>query len=283
MKQPGTWHTFRNTFLPSTSPLYWLNCMMRPWQAMAGHLGINKTIKKIRTRFYWHGLSDDVETYIRQCPRYSQAKNPPKPPIGSIPVGYPLKKVCLDLVGPLLKSINGFKHIVVVVDLSTKWPETYPLRNIEVTSIGRRIMDDFVCRFGCQEGFHSDQGQNLEGSIFHGLCHLIDSAKSRTTPYHPQSDPAERMIQSLTTILRTLVSENQRDWDELLPKVLMVYRSSEHLSTGYTPYRLMFGREARLPIDAMRESPQEGPQDYPAYIAKLKDKLWKQKQLLVTT
>ena len=91
---------------------------------MAGHLGVNKTIKKIRTRFYWQGLSDDVETYIRQCPRCNQAKNPPKPrkaPLGSIPVGYPLEKVCLDLVGALPKSINGFEHIVVVVDLFTKW------------------------------------------------------------------------------------------------------------------------------------------------------------------
>lgn len=141
--------------------------------------------------------------------------------------------MCLDLAGPLLKSINGFKYIVVVVDLSTKWPEEYPLRNIEVTSIASRIMDDFVCRFGCREGSHSDQGQNLEGSIFHGLCHLIDSAKSHTTPYLPQSDPAERMIQNLTTILRTLVSDNQRDWGAKRPQ--NEHRKHPH----YFPLRYM--------------------------------------------
>ena len=243
---------------------------------MAGHLGVNKTTKAIRSRFYWQGLSEDVETYIRQCPQCNQAKNPPKPrkaPLHSIPVGYPLEKVCLDLVGPLPKSNNGFEYIVVVTDLFTKWPEAYPLRNTDAPSVARRIMDDFICRFGCPEGLHSDQGPNLEGSVFHGLCDLINTAKSRTTPYHPQSDPAERMIQSLTSILRTLVSRNQKDWDELLPKALMSYRTREHKSTGYTPYRLMFGREARLPVDAMLADPPEGTQDYPTYVAKLKQQM----------
>ena len=43
--------------------------------------------------------------------------------------------------------------------------------------------------------------------------------------------------------------ENRDNWDDLLPVVMMAYRSSVHESTGYSPYRLMFGEECTFPMD----------------------------------
>ena len=40
------------------------------------------------------------------------------------------------------------------------------------------------------------------------------------------------------------------DWDDLLLAVMMAYRTSVHESTGFSPYRLMFGEECTLPMDA---------------------------------
>ena len=42
------------------------------------------------------------------------------------------------------------------------------------------------------------------------------------------------------------------DCDQLIDNVLFVYRSSRHDSTRCTPFLLMYGREARLPIDLSR-------------------------------
>ena len=47
------------------------------------------------------------------------------------------------------------------------------------------------------------------------------------------------------------VDENQQNWDVLLPFVMMAYRNSVHASTGFTPYRVLFGQEMVLPIDVM--------------------------------
>ena len=56
-------------------------------------------------------------------------------------------------------------------------------------------------------------------------------------------------------MLSTLVSDNQRDWDELIPYVMMAYRSSEHETTGVSPNLLMLGRETSTPLDIVYEMP----------------------------
>ena len=49
-------------------------------------------------------------------------------------------------------------------------------------------------------------------------------------------------------MLAMFARENRDDWDDLLPAVMMAYRSSVHESTGHSPYRLMFGEECTLPM-----------------------------------
>ncbi|CAG2210801.1 unnamed protein product [Mytilus edulis] len=44
----------------------------------AGHLGIHKTIEKIRQSFYWPGLQSDVRTYVAGCNQCTRRKRPMK-------------------------------------------------------------------------------------------------------------------------------------------------------------------------------------------------------------
>ena len=53
----------------------------------------------------------------------------------------------------------------------------------------------------------------------------------------------------MTTMLSMYGEKNQKDWDHWLPQVLLAYRSSVHKPTGATPFALLYGREARLPVD----------------------------------
>ena len=81
------------------------------------------------------------------------------------------------------------------------------------------------------------------------LCILCGSHKTRTTPYHPQSAGlVERFNRTLLMMLAMFPSKNREDWDDLLPAVMMAYWSSVE-STGFSPYRLMFGEECTLPMD----------------------------------
>ena len=71
-------------------------------------------------------------------------------------------------------------------------------------------------------------------------------------------------------MLAKTTDKNQRVRCELLPYVMLAYRTSVHESTGYTPYFLLFGHEATLAIDLQfpRLSNASGT-NYHEYIAEI--------------
>ena len=72
-----------------------------------------------------------------------------------------------------------------------------------------------------------------------GTEHRIASA------YHPQTNG---LNQTVTKSLVKYINADHFDWDENLESVLFSYRTSVHATTKYTPFFLMYGREAVLPI-----------------------------------
>ena len=85
-----------------------------------------------------------------------------------------------------------------------------------------------VCRFGMPIVIHSDQvGRELDNKIMQELCILCGSHKTRTTPFHPESDGlVERFNRTLLMMLALFATKNREDWDDLLPAVMMAYRSN---------------------------------------------------------
>ena len=65
------------------------------------------------------------------------------------------------------------------------------------------------------------------------------------------------MNKTLQSMLAKCINEEQSNWSQQLPYVMMAYRSSVHESTGYTPQFLVFGQELSLPLDCMYPNPQE--------------------------
>lgn len=227
----------------------------------AGHLGIHKTLGRIRQSYYWPGLQRDVHSYIsgcEVCTRRKAATQSNKAPMHLVYSGYPLERIATDILGELPQTANGNKYILVVADYFTKWTEAFALPNIEAKTVAAKIVEEFIVRLGVPEVMHSDQGPQYESRLFQEMCKLLDIQKTHTTPYHPQSDGmVERFNRTLTTMLSGFVNEHHTDWDVHLPYVMMAYRSAQHETTGMTPNMLMLGRETATPLDLMYEMPPQ--------------------------
>ncbi len=95
--------------------------------------------------------------------------------------------------------------------------------------------------------------------------------------YNPQSNGAvERCNCTLLSTQRTLVSEQQNDWDDHLPAALCAYRSTPHASTGVSPHKMVYGVEMTLPLDLMLgdTGPEQPEQECPyEYVEWIKDSL----------
>ena len=227
-----------------------------------GHLGLTKTMAKVRQRFYWAGMGADVRSAVRQCNACASKKSPArkrKAPLRQLIVGAPMERIALDMVGPLPETVRGNRYILVVGDYFSKWVEAYPVPNEKATTVAEKLVEEFVCRFGVPDQLHSDQGRNFESEVFSEMCTTLGIEKTRTTPYNPKSDGMiERFNRTLLTMVSLMIEphKRQRDWDTKLPYATFAYRSTPQESTGESPNMLMLGREVKLPIDLTTELPK---------------------------
>ena len=218
----------------------------------AVHLGATHTIFRLLDRVYWPSLRRDVRTYIASCTICLARKSPcpRRAPMGHVEVGHRWERVAMDLLDMSVTTARGNRYVLVMVDCFSRWTEACPLPDKTAHSVADAFFNQVVCRFGMPIVIHSDQGREFENKSMQELCILCGSHKTRTTPYHPESDGlVERFNRTLLMMLAMFAGKNREDWDDLLPAVMMAYRSSVHESTGFSPYRLMFGEECTLPMD----------------------------------
>jgi len=220
---------------------------------LAGHLGLQKTYDKIKTRYFWKGMYKDCDVWIRSCVDCCMKKNPrvkTNAPILPIPVESAFERLSVDCLGPFPKSHSGKRYIICFIDALTKWPEAFAVENIDAVTTARLLVDEIVCRHGAPRTLLSDRGANFLSKLVREVCKLINTKKINTSSYHPQTNGlVERFNGSIAKALSNYVSSDQKDWDTFIPSVLFGYRTSPALSTGESPFYLLYGREPRLPLD----------------------------------
>ena len=163
--------------------------------------------------------------------------------MGHVSVGHRWVRVAMDILD--MSVSKGNRYVLVIVDWFSGWAEACLMPNKTALAVADAFFQLIVCQFG----IHSDQGREFENNLMQELCLLCGAHKTRTTLYHPASDGlVERFNRILLMMLAMFAGENRDDWDDLLPVVMMAYRSSVHESTGFSQYCLMFGEECTLPM-----------------------------------
>lgn len=229
--------------------------------------------EQLKRRFYWPAMSQDVKHWCQTCSvcatRKSSGRNN-QGPMQGIKVGYPMQVIAVDITGPFPESDAGNRYILVIGDYFSKWMEAYAISNQEAGTVATKLVDEYFCRYSPPEQLHSYQGKQFESQLVKRICATLQIAKTRTTAYNPQCDGlVERFNRTLEHMLATTLKDSPFDWEERLKKMCMAYNSSVNASTGYTPFYLLFGWEARLPIDLMYSTSRPKPQSVQDYAAHL--------------
>ena len=217
-----------------------------------GHLGRNRTLGRLSHRFYWSGMADDVGDWLRQCTTCMKRKSPAgrRHPLGNIPTGHHWDRITMDILDVCDPTPDGYRYILVIADYFSKWTEAFPIKDKCADTVADVLVNKIILRFGMPLVIHSDQGREFENELMKSLCLLLGCVKTRTAPYHPESDGmVERFNHTCLMMLSTFVNDRRDNWHELLPFVMHAYRTSVHESTGYSPFRLMMGEECSLPQD----------------------------------
>ena len=87
---------------------------------LSGHLGVNKTYKKILSNFYWPNLFKDVSEFCKSCHECQMVGKPnqniPKAHLQPIPAfEEPFSRILVDCVGPLPKTKAGNIYLLTIM------------------------------------------------------------------------------------------------------------------------------------------------------------------------
>jgi hypothetical protein len=244
-----------------------------------GHPGRERTTLTIQQMYWWSGLRTDVESYIGSC-QYCQKHKPnnhtAKIPIQEYPSPtFPFEICNMDLTGAdFPKTKRGNKLILVLKDALTRYVEIVPVKAKNELVIAKELVEKIYCRHGAPAILISDNGTEFINELMKQICVLLNIGRISTTPYHPQANGlVEQHNATLKSMLAVYVNRFQDDWDLYLPHVAYAYNTTISTATGFTPFCMLYGREARQLCNQWIEKYQQDEGDKQEYVVKLAEAL----------
>lgn len=225
---------------------------------MSGHFGVRRTLQRVLCKFYWPTVSKDVNMYCKSCDacqRTTAKGRVPSAPLEQMPlIDEPFKRIAIDLIGPMIPISNsGYRFVLTIMDVATRYPEAIPLKKIDSITCAEALFTVFS-RMGCPVEILTDQGSQFCSDLMKEIHKLLGIKHFTTTPYHAQSNGlVERFNGVLKTMLRKMCQDHPKEWDKYIPALLFAYRDLPNVSTGFSPFELMFGRIPRGPISILAD------------------------------
>nr|XP_028962161.1 uncharacterized protein LOC114826255 [Malus domestica] len=155
------------------------------------------------------------------------------------------------------RIFNAMRIVLMKLNYSTTEKKllavAFALEKIESYLIGTKVIvfsDHAALKFGIPRAIIRDGGSHFCNRKFEALLKKYNVTHKVSTPYHPQtSGLAEVSNREVKQILEKTVSPNRKDWSMRLNDALSTYRTTYKTLIGMSPFRLVYGKPCRLPVE----------------------------------
>jgi transposase InsO family protein len=164
------------------------------------------------------------------------------------------------MIGPFTTARGGLTHVLVAIDKFTKWIEYKPIAKLTP----ERVVDfisDILHRFSFPNTIITDLGSNFTANQFWEFCENACIEVKYISVAHPRANGQVERANGLIIdgLKKRLYDENSKKggkWARGLPHVVWGLRTQPSKAIGQTPFFLVYGSEAILPVDVMWKSPR---------------------------
>lgn len=169
-----------------------------------GHIGIRKTWKIFRENYYAKNDVSITKICLNKCElcclgKYKNHIN--QNTVNSIVVSHPLEIVSIDYISNLVTSTNKNRHILVIVDLFSKFVKAYPCQKCD-TNTTILLINKYYREIGKPRKILTDNATYFNNDRFKSFCHENNINLNFTSIRHPQGNPVERYNQEVIKFLR---------------------------------------------------------------------------------
>ena len=112
------------------------------------------------------------------------------------------------------------------------------------------LEENIVSRYGCRLKITTDNAKAFSKIEMSTFCMNHGDVQSQSSNYYPQENGlAESSNKNLIKLLKRMVGENKRSWDNKLKYALWADRTTIKRIIGKAPFELLYGQNCRLPIN----------------------------------
>jgi hypothetical protein len=220
------------------------------------HIGSRPLLGKVfRQGFYWPKAASDAADLVQKCENSQRCARDQKQPsllTQLIQPTWPLQGWGLDLLGPLPPPQGNLIYVVVAVEYFSKWIEAKPLATITSVTVQKFFWQNIVCCFGVPKAITVDNGTQFDAEAFKEFCDQIGTKIHFVSVRHLESNGLVERANDIimTGIMKLIFNQPRGKWPDELIKVVCSHNTTVSRSTGFTPFKLLFGDEAITPEEA---------------------------------